>query len=196
MRPTFLQKLFHKRLRNLFVTVRSIVGIPKACQPMRCCGGGAIRFGRNVQFGVAQSPYFTTTEAYIEARTPESIITIGDGTIVNNAASLIAVDRISIGRRCRIGTYFRCFDSDFHGLTIRDRDSPAAVYGRAVDMGDDVWIGDSATVLKGVRLGRGCVVGAGSVVTKSFPENSLIAGNPAKLVRTIEQEKCDNDESI
>ncbi|MBP9691061.1 acyltransferase, partial [Candidatus Woesebacteria bacterium] len=54
-----------------------------------------------------------------------------------------------------------------------------------VHIGDECLIGAKSTILKGVTLGTHCVVGANSVVTKSFPAYSVVAGNPAKLIRTI-----------
>jgi acetyltransferase-like isoleucine patch superfamily enzyme len=50
---------------------------------------------------------------------------------------------------------------------------------------DDVWIGFNAIILKGVRIGRGSIVGAGAVVTRTMPAFSLIAGNPAKVIRAV-----------
>jgi acetyltransferase-like isoleucine patch superfamily enzyme len=58
---------------------------------------------------------------------------------------------------------------------------------KAVEISDDVWIGSHAIILRGVNLGRGCVVAAGSVVTKSVPEFTLVAGNPARIIRTVEK---------
>ena len=53
-------------------------------------------------------------------------------------------------------------------------------------IGDHVWIGKNTTILRGVTIGSGAVVGAGSMVTKDVPKNTVVAGNPAKPIRTIE----------
>ncbi len=54
----------------------------------------------------------------------------------------------------------------------------------AIRIGDDVWIGTGATILAGVTIGKGCIIAAGSVVTRSFPAYSIIAGVPAKIIRS------------
>ena len=54
-----------------------------------------------------------------------------------------------------------------------------------VIIGDNVWIGTGAIILPGVKIGNSTIIGAGSVVTKSMPENSIVAGNPAKIIRNI-----------
>jgi acetyltransferase-like isoleucine patch superfamily enzyme len=57
---------------------------------------------------------------------------------------------------------------------------------RAISIGDDVWIGANSTILKGVEIGAGCIVAAGSVVTAGvYPERSLLAGNPAQVIRSL-----------
>ncbi|MGV3077913.1 DapH/DapD/GlmU-related protein, partial [Streptococcus pluranimalium] len=59
-------------------------------------------------------------------------------------------------------------------------------YGAPITLGDNVWLAGGVTVLPGVTLGNNVVVGAGSVVTKSFPDNVVLAGNPAKVIKTID----------
>jgi acetyltransferase-like isoleucine patch superfamily enzyme len=58
--------------------------------------------------------------------------------------------------------------------------------GKEIRVGEDCWIGGNAMLLPGVTIGRGCVVGAGSVVTKNVPDFTIVAGNPARIVRKIE----------
>ena len=73
-------------------------------------------------------------------------------------------------------------DSDWHGLF--NRMSPG--HARPVRIHNNVWIGDSAIVLKGVSIGENSIIGAGSVVTKNIPPDSIAAGNPAAVIATLD----------
>ena len=183
-----------RRLLNrggLEVRARTEGMLPCANQRTMLLGRGLVAFGRNVMFGWQQSPCFESTYAYIEARFPKSKITVGDDCIFSNAAAIVSEHEgedasISIGARCVFGVDFRCYDSDFHALQAEHRNDRAYIKTAPVSIGDDCFFGERCMVLKGVTLGNRCVIGAGSVVTKSFPDDSLIAGNPARLIRRIE----------
>ena len=72
-----------------------------------------------------------------------------------------------------------------HPLDPLERNS-GVEFGKPIAIGNNVWIGGGAIILPGVTLGDNVVVGAGSVVTKSFPNNVAIAGNPARIIKEIE----------
>ena len=184
-----LRSLFHSKWRRLFVHVTVEGRYPVAVQRTTLMGAGKVVFdGRaRTEFGWRCSGGFNTSECYVEARTPQSIVKIGEACIFNNGCSIIANKSVAIGRKCLFGTNLRIYDSDFHGLRIADRNNPDAMMTESVSIGDNCWIGDSCIILKGVSLGSGCVVAAGSVVTKSYPDNSIVGGNPARLIKTISQ---------
>lgn len=113
---------------------------------------------------------------------PEGRLRIGDGVRVNYGASIAAHGRISIGNRVRIGPYVMIVDTDFHDPYERAR-RPAP---SPVSIEDDVWIGAKASVLKGVRIGRGAIVGVGAVVTRNVEPFSVVAGVPARPVGALD----------
>ena len=179
-----------RRQENLVVKTRFSGHMPKAGQRVELLGRGRVVFGENVLIGWEQSPAFHTTYGYFEARFLNSLIQVGDECIFNNDAAVISEGTpddgsggIVIGKRCLFGVGFRCYDSDFHGLDAKARNDRKAVKTAQVVIGDDCFFGERCMVLKGVRLGDRCVVGAGSIVTKSFPPDSVIGGNPARLIR-------------
>lgn len=86
-----------------------------------------------------------------------------------------------------IGMNFLCLNSDFHALQVRDRNNPARVNTADIQIGNHCFIGANVTVLKGVNIGDGSVIGAGSVVTRSIPANALAVGNPARVIKQIQQ---------
>jgi acetyltransferase-like isoleucine patch superfamily enzyme len=108
-------------------------------------------------------------------------LTLGTGVYVNQGASIVASESITIGDRVRIGDYAAIHDSDYHPVAA---DLPMRVAPIVIE--DDVWIGRGAIVMPGVRIGRGSVVAAGAVVTRSVPERSLAAGVPARVIRELD----------
>lgn len=100
--------------------------------------------------------------------------------------SIVAAERIVIGERVVIGANTTITDTDFHPPAPRVRQlRPQGSETAPVIIEDDVFIGMYCLILKGVTLGHGCVIGAGSVVTRSVPAGVIAAGNPARVIREI-----------
>ena len=124
---------------------------------------------------------------------------VGDFTLLNGAI-VMAEGLVEIGSHCLISWGVGIADSDFHPLEPAQRliDSQALApffKGRParpklktapVKIGDNVWIGMNAVILKGVKIGDNSVVAAGAVVTKSVPANTIVAGNPAVEVKKFD----------
>lgn len=88
---------------------------------------------------------------------------------------------ISLGNNISIAYNVLIQDSDYH--TMYDEMGNSKPHTSPITIEDDVWIGANAIILKGVTLGKGCVVTAGGMVTKSAPAYSLIGGNPARIIK-------------
>lgn len=159
-------------------------GTFKARQAVLLLGLGKVAFGNQVTFGFFSSPHFFSSYTYIEVRLPTSSVVFGNEVKVNNGCSFISDGAgISIGDRTLIGTRVEVYDSDFHRIDPRsrlERPEPASVR-----IGDNVFIGSNSVILKGVSIGDNSVIGCGSVVTQSIPPNSVAAGNPARVIRTL-----------
>mgnify|MGYP006138619401 CR=1 FL=1 len=115
---------------------------------------------------------------------PQALIQVGDGTRINGA-SIHATSSITIGRNCLIASNVMILDSDGHGVAVADRERHNPVAAPIV-IEDDVWVGANAIVLKGVTLGRGSVVAAGSVVTRDVAPMTLVGGNPARFIKALD----------
>lgn len=112
-------------------------------------------------------------------------ISIGDKTSVWYGTVISARHEITIGRHCAISWNCTIIDNDMHEI-IYSGDAPSSqARDAAVRIGDHVWIGAQAIVLKGVTIGENSIVAAGAIVTKDVPPYTLVAGAPAKPVRAI-----------
>ena len=106
-----------------------------------------------------------------------------------SGTTICAAVSVRIGARCLFGADVVVFDTDFHNHAPEGRrhaapDWPAI--SRPVTIGDDVFIGTRAIVQKGVTIGDGSIVAAGSVVVRDVPPRSIVAGNPAKMVKMLD----------
>jgi len=103
------------------------------------------------------------------------------GGFVNGPTTVVVTNRLDVGDGTIIGWACQIMDTDFHRVVDAGSSRPTSA---PISIGDHVWIGVGAILLKGVTIPSGCVVGAGSVVTSAFDEECcLIAGNPARVVK-------------
>jgi acetyltransferase-like isoleucine patch superfamily enzyme len=157
-------------------------GLRAECLPyMR--GSGNLILGENVYLSGRSGFYFMGGMPV----PPE--ITIGNGTFIGNGCTLSVARRIGIGEKCLISAGVRIHDNDGHPLDPgrRLRNEPIRQDEAAdVVIGDNVWIGAQAIILKGVVIGDHAVVATGAVVTHEVPSLAVVAGNPARVVKMLE----------
>lgn len=108
-------------------------------------------------------------------------IRIGKDVFINNCCTFMDRGGITIGDNAFIGPQSRLITEN-HGLSPDERRS---MINKPIVLENNVWIGAGATVLPGVTIGENSVVGAGAVVTKDVPKNTVVAGNPAKKIRSL-----------
>ncbi len=124
----------------------------------------------------------------IVTRTPEAEIVIGDNVGISGA-TIYSRKSIHIGDNTNIGGNVKILDNDFHPIEIEARlaNDNSKIGTRPIIIGKNCFIGCNSIILKGTILGDGCVVGAGAVVSGKFDADTLIAGNPARVIKKIEK---------
>ena len=116
-------------------------------------------------------------------RAHEGVISIGAKTVIGQECTISAFQHVSIGRECVIADRTMFIDFD-HGMVEVERPIRLqGIYKRDVNVGNNVWIGYGACVLRGVTVGDNAVIGANAVVTRDVPANAVVGGVPARLIR-------------
>jgi acetyltransferase-like isoleucine patch superfamily enzyme len=136
---------------------------------------GEIRFGRFVWIGDGT-----------KIRCHEGVVEIGAKTVMGQECTISAYQRVRIGEQCVIADRAMFIDFD-HGVVEVERPIRLqGIYKRDVEVGNNVWIGYGACILRGVSVGDNSVIGTNAVVTKDVPANAVVAGIPARVVRMRE----------
>lgn len=112
-------------------------------------------------------------------------ITIGDFCLICPGVRISAASKIHIGDNCMLASGVYITDADWHDIY----DRTAAGSTAPVILEENVWVGDRATVCKGVTIGKNSVVGAGSVVVNDIEPNTVVAGNPAKIIKHLDTQR-------
>ena len=108
----------------------------------------------------------------------------GKNVFFNFNCCILDVMRVDIGSHVLIGPNVQIYTAT-HPLDAKTRNT-LLEFAKPVSIGNDVWIGGGAIICPGVSIGNGVVIGAGAVVTKSVPDNVVIGGNPAKIIKDID----------
>jgi acetyltransferase-like isoleucine patch superfamily enzyme len=149
--------------------------------------GSTITIGRNLTLRswYASNPLGVVRRTLLCTWARGAQLIIGDNVGMTGAV-IVAQTRVEIGNHVWIGANSTIVDTDFHPLAPEARCiAPTAGESAPIVIEDDVFIGMWAIILKGVRIGRGAVIGAGAVVTRDVPAGAVAAGNPARLVRQM-----------
>lgn len=146
--------------------------------------GGSYVIGNEVQFGYDIGGRYKHGYIELQARRPEACINIGHKVAFNNNCTILSCKSVNIGNDCRIGAEVQMLDFDGHGIQPSERSAIGKM--APINIKDNVWIGNRVTILNGTTIGSNCIVAAGAVVKGIFPNNVVIGGVPAQIIKKIE----------
>ena len=184
----FKWKYINFILPNLFFILRRNVIYNKfiSCsQKMYLTGTGTIHIEENCSFGEKLGGHYRGGCIELQARYKDSTIKIERNVATNNNLYICSANFISIGSFSLIGENVTIMDFEPHGINPQKRRGGYIEKGKVI-IGENVWIGNNVTVLKNTTIGKNTIIAAGAVVKGSFPENVIIGGVPARIIKNIE----------
>lgn len=150
--------------------------------------GGKFSIGDNFYFssGDGVNPIASNLQGAVYMENGASL-NIGNNVGMSSTRMWIH-DSVTIGDNVKIGACVLIMDTDAHPIDyLKRRSSSFGTKSAPIVIEDDVWIGAHSIILKGVRIGARSVIGAGSVVTKSIPQDCVAVGNPCRIIKRVSQ---------
>jgi acetyltransferase-like isoleucine patch superfamily enzyme len=148
------------------------------------CPGVQLEIGRGATLRIGRWAWIGHGS---KLRVHEGEVSIGAKTVMGQECTISAFQQVSIGRECILADRVMLIDFD-HGVVEVDRPIRLqGIYKRDVHVGHNVWMGYGACILRGVSIGDNSIVGTSSVVTGEVPQNAVVAGAPARVIRMREQ---------
>jgi acetyltransferase-like isoleucine patch superfamily enzyme len=120
-------------------------------------------------------------------RVHEGVVSIGAKSVLGQECTISCFQHVSIGRECIIADRAMMIDFDHGTVEVERPIREQGIYKRDVRIGHNVWIGYGACILRGVKVGDNAVIGTSSVVTRNVPDNAIVGGAPAKVIRMRER---------
>lgn len=189
--PLVIFRYFNAKYRNfIFPNYRFIksgrlkyLKKPWCNQITLLTGEGTIKIGSNCSFGNKLGGFYRCGSIEFQARYKYSTIIIGNSVSTNNNIFLCAANFIQIGSNTLIGQNVTIMDHEAHEIDPEKRRQIGRI-GQII-IGENTWLGNNVTILKNTEIGDNSIVAAGAVVSGKFPENVIIGGIPAKIIRTL-----------
>ncbi|WP_418359209.1 acyltransferase [Sphingobacterium detergens] len=187
---SFFSKLniLFSRLISLSINrkLKSSKTVPKFQYPSRIEGVEYIKIGRN--FAAGKGLRLQAISKYKNQNFKPSI-EIGDNVVINPNCQISAIDKIVIGNNVLIASYVFISDhvhgeTDYTDIHTRPADRRLSSKG-SIMIDDGVWIGQGVCILSNVRIGKNVIIGANSVVTRDVPDNTIVVGTPARIIKNI-----------
>lgn len=164
--------------KKLFINTFPLIDIKRDCN---------LFIGKNVMLNSRNKGYHINMHSPVKlfADRPGAEIHIGDNTRIHGAC-IHAYESIIIGKNCLIAANCQIFDGNGHDLSFPDVENRINTYGstRPIEIEDNVWIGINSIILPGVRIGKGSIIAANSVVNENIPAMVIAGGNPAKVIKS------------
>lgn len=183
----YLVKKIYKTINQWYVSrfiapqFDSLGTVPEIAHPR-----SLVIFGRNIHVG-KYAQIICASDNCVRITTwpskqADAEIVIGDYCLISPGVRISSAKSIRIGNNCMFAANVIISDSDWHGIYNRIRPFRCT---KPVVIENNVWLGERVIINKGVTIGENSVIGAGAIVTKSIPANSVAAGNPARIIKTI-----------
>jgi acetyltransferase-like isoleucine patch superfamily enzyme len=147
------------------------------------CPGVKLEIGKGARLRIGRWAWIGNGS---KIRVHEGEVSIGAKTVMGQECTISAYQHVEIGRECIVADRVMLIDFD-HGVVEVERPIRLqGIYKRDVRVGHNVWIGYGACILRGVSVGNNSIVGTNAVVTQDVPENTVVGGAPARVIRMRE----------